>query len=157
MEENIIIKGQFARAMMAKKMWLLAAVCFALGVIRGISYFTSGNGYHVTLVSALTSDSINGGNIYGVWYLAAIVFAALGAYFWFVLGDCEITVSDKRVWGKSMGKQVNLPLRQISAVASVKWGGIAVATASGKIKFWFMTNQGEVYNAISELLMKREG
>lgn len=52
---------------------------------------------------------------------------------------CDITVTDKRVYGKSnFGKQVDLPFDAISAVAVFNlFKGVSVATSSGQISAFF--------------------
>ena len=77
-------------------------------------------------------------------------------FFW-KLNACEITVTDKRVYGKSsFGKRVDLPMDSISAVGTSFLKGIAVATSSGKIKFWLIKNRDEIHKMISDLLIERQ-
>ena len=54
------------------------------------------------------------------------------------------------------GKQVDLPLDSISALGRGMFSSIAVATASGKITFWGISNRDEVHKAISGLLQSRQ-
>ena len=70
---------------------------------------------------------------------------------------CELTVSDKRVSGKtSFGRKVDLPIDKISSVGTCIPKGITVETSSGKINFWLLVNREEVYQAISDLTKKRQ-
>lgn len=71
-------------------------------------------------------------------------------------GKSEITVTDKRVYGKARSKQVNLPLDSISAVSIYRFKGISVSTASGAICFIGIANRDELYNTISSLLIERQ-
>lgn len=78
-------------------------------------------------------------NDYGLDELLFFVFAAL-TVIWFIVflidRKASITVTNKRVYGNiAFGKQVDLPLDSISAVASNLFRGITVATSSGKIHF----------------------
>lgn len=70
----------------------------------------------------------------------------------------ELTVTDKRVYGKAaFGKRVDLPLDSVSAVATISaLKGITVGTSSGKISFMLMKNQGEIHALISKLLLERQ-
>lgn len=155
MEEKIMIKGKFARNKIAITLLAVAAAVLvgtiAVG-IKGYSQFSSVR-EGISMTSYLTTWSLNGGNWFGVGYLIALIFAALAGFYWFKLGRCQITVSDKRVWGKTdFGRQVDLPINQISALSYGKFGSVCVATSSGVIRFWYLTNKEQVYTAISNLL-----
>lgn len=81
----------------------------------------------------------------------------VAAYFHFWFGRGEITVTDKRVYGKaSFGKRVDLPLDMISVVGVSAFKGVHVATASGRITFYLCQNRDEVFGAISKLLVGRQ-
>ena len=70
---------------------------------------------------------------------------------------CEITVTDKRVYGASIfGRRVDLPLDSVSAVATSFPKGIAVATSSGRIKFLLIKNAAEIHGEIRKLLIDRQ-
>lgn len=88
--------------------------------------------------------------------LGLIIFIAsliIGAW----LKSYKLTVTNKRVYGNtSWGKQVDLPVDSISAVASTGWKGIAVATSSGKIVFNLIKNRDEVRAAINQLIIERQ-
>ncbi|MGN1195762.1 MAG: SHOCT domain-containing protein [Acutalibacteraceae bacterium] len=71
------------------------------------------------------------------------------------MNKCGIVVTNKRVTGKaSFGKQVDLPLNQISAIGLGYFNSIAVATSSGKIHFWLLENRNEIHTALSEQIGK---
>ena len=54
----------------------------------------------------------------------------------FAISKSEITVTDKRVYGKgAFGKRVDLPIHQISAVSLGMFSAVSVATSSGKVVF----------------------
>lgn len=80
----------------------------------------------------------------------------IGVYFW--IGRCEISVTNKRIYGKSvMGQQVDLPMDSISAVGTVAiFHGISVSTSSGRIKFMLVKNSTDVFNSISNCLRERQ-
>lgn len=73
------------------------------------------------------------------------------------ISRCEISVTDKRVYGKAaFGKRVDLPLDSISAVGSGWPKAISVATSSGRIAFPLVENCDEIHRTISNLLLKRQ-
>ena len=74
------------------------------------------------------------------------------------LKKAKITVTDKRVYGSTVfGKLVSLPLDSISAVGIINpFKGIAIASSSGKIRFFLIKQNQEVYDAISKLLIERQ-
>lgn len=78
--------------------------------------------------------------------------------FLWAIAKMEINVTDKRVYGKArFGKRVDLPLDSISAVATGILKGISVASSSGKIHFTGISNNKEIHEAISNLLIERQG
>ena len=70
--------------------------------------------------------------------------------------DNQIVVTDKRVYGKTIGKQIDLPLDSISSVGTSWLKGIAVGTSSGRIKFLGISNRNEIYEAIKKILADRQ-
>lgn len=69
---------------------------------------------------------------------------------------CEITVTTHRVYGRTRTKQVDLPLDSISATAKGMFRSVIVSTSSGRITFWLLKNQNEIFDAISALLRERQ-
>lgn len=83
-----------------------------------------------------------------MWILAAIFY---------FLTSCSMTITDKRVYGKAVfGKRVDLPLDSISAVGEGMFGALAVATASGSIRFFDIGNRKEMHEILSKLLIERQ-
>ncbi|MCM1165046.1 MAG: SHOCT domain-containing protein [Lachnospiraceae bacterium] len=69
----------------------------------------------------------------------------------------EITVTNKRIIGKTpSGKQVELPLNSISAVAKASSNTIAVSTSSGRIAFKGIENSEQIFTEINKLLAERQ-
>lgn len=69
----------------------------------------------------------------------------------------HIVVSDKRVYGESVfGRKVDLPIDSISAIGKKRFTGIGVATSAGKIVFFGFKNRDEIYETVSNLLVKRQ-
>ena len=77
-------------------------------------------------------------------------------YFW--LHSYELTVCDKRIFGKiAWGKRVDLPVDSVSATAIVPlFKGVSVSSSSGKISFLFIKNADEVYSAMNNVLIERQ-
>ena len=83
--------------------------------------------------------------------------ACLILILYWIMGQMQIVVTNKRVHGKTyFGRVVDLPVDSISAVGSQWLNGIAVSTSSGKISFLFIENSKEIYSAISELIIARQ-
>ena len=49
-----------------------------------------------------------------------------------------------------------MPISQISVAGTGIFKRVSIATSSGSISFYGVTNQNEVFSTISELLMKRQ-
>ena len=76
---------------------------------------------------------------------------------WLAIKNDRITVTNKRVYGvTAWNKRVDLPLNQISAVATSWLKGIAVGTSSGKIVFTAIENHLDIHKAITALLAEQQ-
>jgi len=77
-------------------------------------------------------------------------------YFW--LHSYEMTVTDKRIYGKgAWGKRVDLPVDSVSAISTIRiLKGVTVATSSGKIKFLVIKNANAIYDVLNNLLIERQ-
>lgn len=108
-------------------------------------------GFFKKQIEWATSDMVE---IIGVAILASAVIGGI-VYWW--LSSIDLTVTDKRVYGKgTFGKRVDLPFDSVSAVGS-KWPkGIAVATSSGKVAFLMVKNRDEIHKCVSDLLIERQ-
>ena len=84
------------------------------------------------------------------------LFVISGVFLW-AISKMEINVTDKRVYGKAIfGKRIDLPLDSISAVGTGALKGIVVATSSGKIHFLAISNNTEIHEEITKLLVERQ-
>lgn len=72
-----------------------------------------------------------------------------------VIAGTKITVTDKRIYGKTAWKTVSLPIDSISSVG-LGTVGISVSTSSGLIKFLYIRNRMEIYSSIIDLLNNRQ-
>ena len=104
-----------------------------------------------------TAFSISLQNSAGTMVLIALGAAVLAFVFYLIFSKTELTVTDKRVYGKTVfGKRVDLPFDSISAVGTALMKSIAVTTSSGAIKFALIANSNEVHSVVSNLLIERQ-
>ena len=87
-----------------------------------------------------------------------MIFTLIGGLIYLWLRSYELTVTDKRIFGKvAWGKRVDLPVDSISATASLRFlNGVSVSTSSGRISFRVLKNADAIYQVISNLLIKRQ-
>lgn len=141
--EKVLIQGRFT------KFWALPWVLSGGGILLlllGIKI----------LNNRIYSDDVFG-DIFAV--LGPLLFLISIYTFVIYLAHmrCEITVTDKRVYGKARsGKRVDLPLDSISAIGTGLFKTVAVATSSGKIKFMLLENLDDVYRALNGLILQRQ-
>ena len=137
MKEKVLIEGVFSKRNM------LAIILYCIGAFFGFG-----------AIKLLAGGSSTG---FAVNLLITIVACAVAALLQYWMNNCEITVTDKRVYGKAaFGKRVDLPADMISSVDMCAFKGIGVSTSSGRIQFLFCTNQADVFQAISGGLLKRQ-
>ena len=88
--------------------------------------------------------------------LASLTFIGVLVYLW--LGSYELTVTDKRIYGKvAFGKRVDLPVDSVSATSTIRMlKGVSVSTSSGRISFLVVKNADEIYKVVSNLLIERQ-
>lgn len=115
----------------------------AIGCFCGIFYAIA--------MATINSTSVLAG--FGFVVLSAIISLII----YLCISKIDLTITDKRAYGCALfGKRVDLPLDSISAVGLGMFKSIAITTASGAIKFAFIKNRDEMYNAISKLLLDRQ-
>lgn len=120
-------------------------------IIVGIALF---------LVTTIIALNVAVSTVLGLFEIVfSIILIVVGIILWFYFGKCEITVTDKRIYGKAaFGKRVDLPMDSISAVGMTGlFKGIVVSSSSGAIKFWYIDNADKIHKAISKLLIERQG
>ncbi len=145
MEEKIIVKSE--KFQLGKIFAILTVSAFAIYVVWGI---LENLGLDLTDLSKIDVWR------FGFWGVVALI-AILGIiYLW--LRSYEMTVTDKRVFGKvAWGKRVDLPLDSISSTATISlFKGVAVATSSGRIKFLMVKNSAEIFEKVNALLIERQ-
>ena len=85
-------------------------------------------------------------------------FALIGGLICLWLRSYELTVTDKRIYGKvAWGKRVDLPVDSVSATATIRvLKGVSVSTSSGRISFLVIKNADEIYKVMNNLLIERQ-
>ncbi len=88
--------------------------------------------------------------------VAAVALIEVVVFLW--LHSYELTVTDKRVYGKAAwGRRVDLPVDSVSSIAFLKtWKGVSVATSSGRISFRVLKNASAIYDTLNNLLIERQ-
>lgn len=140
MEEKILVKGS------AEGIKFVPIILIVLGLILGI-----GVSYLITVPyneEYMLPMTIGGGAILFVW----------GVILFFYVNNCEICVTDKRIYGKAaFGARVDIPLDSISAVGMISLlKGISVASSSGRIKFLYISNANNIHKVISDIVINRQ-
>jgi len=84
--------------------------------------------------------------------------ALIGGLIYIWLRSYELTVTDKRIYGKvAWGKRVDLPVDSVSATATIRlFKGVSVSTSSGRISFRVIKNADEIYKVMNNLLIERQ-
>lgn len=151
MNEKILVEGRYSLSIDLLK-WLKISIVSA--IVSALIAFPN-------LVMLMNSWGEEGSA--ALWYIGIVVFiCSILVLIYCAVGYLytrftKITVSNRRVFGKAMGKQVDLPMDSISAVATTwLFKGIGVSTSSGKIIFFGIDNRDEIYSAINNLLIERQ-
>lgn len=169
MDENIVIKGTPQKNRPALIVIVAGAALVLLSFIIASYVFNNNEGY----------ESFGFG--YGGWYYWCVIYDSFGefftaeffnlsCYFGYILligiialivgiiikvntENCEITVTNSRIYGKlPRGKDVDIPLNQITALNSGSFNGISVSSIGSVSNFHCIENCKEVMKAISYLL-----
>ena len=149
MDEKILIKGEKGDIKKARNIFfIMGAALLAVA----------------TLFFSPIFEELADGDFVGVFFLileGAIIFAlpffVFGIVIYFLFDKVELTVTDKRVYGRTaFGKRVDLPLDSVSAIGMGMFSSIAVTTSSGAIKFAMMKNRNDIHEIISKLLVERQ-
>ena len=160
MDEKVIIKSEhYSLTKIRSYLYGIPTCCIVLGFVLYLLNFDNSRGpnywgdYWTLLDNMLDPFSFFPGLLIDLGIIIFVASLIIGAW----LKSYSLTVTDKRVYGNtSWGKQVDLPVDAVSAVASSWLKGIAVATSSGRIVFNLIKNRDEVRNAISNLLIERQ-
>ncbi len=184
MEEKVIVKSEQYNVATFFKIMLIVGIAISLliGVVGCVDTMDRYNRYSSTYLEHQEDGDC--GYFYDKWetcyacehyedgplvmwlddetFLISLIpvafFALVGGLIYLWLRSYEMTVTDKRVYGKvAWGKRVDLPLDSISSTATVSlFRGVAVATSSGRIKFLMVKNSAEIFEKVNALLVERQ-
>lgn len=145
MNDKILVKGKFS------DFNPFALICFSIAGIAFVSCFIV-----ATIFGRSPAWAFEGIKYGYYWFfIGTLIFGVLGLMFFKM--RFELIVTDGKVVGKTLfGKRVDLPISQISVAGTGIFNRVSIATSSGSINFYGVTNQNEVFSTISELLMKRQ-
>lgn len=91
--------------------------------------------------------------IYGYMLILGVIATVVGIIIKFNTEKCEITVTNDNIIGKlPHGKEVNIPLNQVTALNHSSFNGISVSSIGNVSNFHCFENRDEVMKAISYLL-----
>lgn len=154
MDEKTLINGKFSKTNLLSIIAGIIAIltlCYSIWWWQRVRAWDLSRGYDMTLSKAIDNG------YFAPFIFGGIPMLILAVVFYFWMSRCKLTVTNKRVYGvAAFGKRVDLPIDMISATASGALNSITVATSSGKISFWLITNRNEVLNTISDQLIKRQ-
>lgn len=149
MNEKILIEGKFSKYFIN----LATMICFSIAVIAFFTCFIVATAVMGTPLWAF--EGIEYG--YYWFFIGIVVFVILGFICAGKKPAYELTVTDAKVVGKTLfGKRVDLPISQISVIGTGIFKRVTIATSSGSINFYGVTNKNEVHAVISELILKRQ-
>ena len=159
--ENIIIKGTPKKNKIALII-LLSGIAVAV-----ISFIVASNYFNFGYVGWYTYDfdffdfyfsEFFGSCIHGYMLIAGVIAIIVGLIIKFNTEKCEIIVTNNRILGKlSHGKEVNIPLNQVTGLHSCSFDGVSVASIGNVSDFHCIANHEEVMKAISFILANPQG
>ena len=68
----------------------------------------------------------------------------------------EIIVTNKRIIKDNYKNRIDIPLDSITRIQMFDFKGISIVTQTGTIETYFITNQKDIYDSISNLLVERQ-
>ena len=68
----------------------------------------------------------------------------------------QLIITPDQILGKRLNRSVNIPVNQISSIATAPFNGVRILTSSACITFDGLLNQMEVYHCLSDLLKKQQ-
>lgn len=92
-----------------------------------------------------------------VFSWGGLILIIVGCAIYFSSKKCELVVTNKRITGIAIfGNRVDIPIDSVSAVGMIgALKGISVSSASGFIKFLYITNYNEIHKEISNMIISR--
>ena len=152
--EKIIAKSSSNIKKSIRNIVLTLAIISGLIIIVTIIYayeqdYKKGFDYIFSFIDGSTYTFLGG--------VLVLLFIPIILLIFKLLNEPELVVTDKRIYGITLtGKRVDLPISKVSAVGTGGFSRVSVSTSSGAISFSFIENQKELFEAISQLLIKKE-
>ena len=153
MEERILARSQSYRVVKLFATLLIIGLVLSVGLFV---YFVNWTLQYVRDMGTAIAHAAVDFIAYSI--IPLVVMTIIGGILYLWLRSYELTITDKRVYGKVIfGKRVDLPLDSVSATATIGlFKGITVSTSSGKISFLAIKNADEIYEVVSKLLIERQ-
>ena len=150
MEERILIKGKATDLSLKFKQFAkYSSIVFAISIVLMI-ISSSAVGSAEAIFIAFYFIGLG-----GLVISAPIAIITFLLYTW--MSECEIIVTDKRVYGKAAFKnRVDIPVDSISAVGTSFLNGISIGSSSGRIMFFLIANNIEIHSCISNMIIERQ-
>lgn len=170
MEQNIVIKGTPQKNKIALILliagislvlislivadWAYKEVDLYMNFGFGVSgWFPGWIKYDDSFIDFFSGEFFNFSCFYGYILIVGIIAAVVGIIMKTNTEKCEITVTNEAISGKlPHGKDVNIPLNQITAINRSSFNGISITSIGNISNFHCIENQEEVMKAISFLL-----
>ena len=136
-DEEVIVKG---KASLFILMCIICLILFMRILLDFFGYFDNMKGFLVQVTTYVI--------------IMIVIYYALK----YTIGECQIVVTNKRVYGKSiLGSRVDIPLDSVSSVSVFPMlDMIGVSSSSGTIRFMFISNSFGIQKEINKLLIKRQ-
>lgn len=141
MEEKVLIKSE--QYDVKKAFIIMVIVGLVLSILESISFVRRYDHFDWEFLICL---------------IPVAEFALIGGLIYLWLRSYELTVTDKRIYGKvAWGKRVDLPVDSVSATATISlFKGVSVSTSSGRISFLVIKNADAIYKIMNNLLIERQ-
>lgn len=134
MENKELIKGEFSNANMLFKIIKFAFIILTIVAVIFL------------IATASDEDYIIGFIIAGALALILAVCFLITNY---LIKASEVIIGTETIYGKSiLGKQIYLPIKEVSAVSKGWFGKISIRTSSGRILFYFLENNDEIIEEV---------
>lgn len=170
MAQNIIIKGTPQKNKPALIVIIVGAVLLLTSFVVASYVFNNRAGYiyfgfglggdyyswdiiYDTFGEFFTAEFFNFECFYGYMIILGVVALIVGIIMKVNTEKCEITVTSEAISGKlPHGKDVNIPLNQITAINRSSFSGVSITSIGNVSNFHCIENREEVMKAISYLL-----
>ena len=94
--------------------------------------------------------------LYGYLTIISILGYLSVIFIYYLTNTSSLTLTNKRIVGySSFGKQVDIPLVQLTLITSCAFDGLVLTTSSGKTRFWRIEDRDKVREAISTAMINQ--